>query len=83
MCSCYKMPEDYPWVRSKTIIVVVFALNIRLSQITITISQNEYKVAQEPVLVQQYLCTRVKFLAQTSVLFCCVISDGSKISVFT
>ena len=49
---------------------VVFPLNIRFYQMTIRDLKNEYKVAQEPVLVQQYLCKQVKFPAQLSVLLC-------------
>jgi len=34
-----------------------------------TFFKNEYKVAHEPVLVQQYLCTPVNFPLQLRVLF--------------
>jgi len=70
------MPEDYPWVRSQNELGLVFRLNIRLYQMTITLFYNEYKVAQEPVLVQQHLCTSVKFPSNLSAPFSGIFSTG-------
>ena len=63
------MPNDYPRVRSKDILEVAFPLNVRSYRMTITVFQNEHKFAQEPVLVQQYLCTPLKFPTKLSALF--------------
>jgi len=36
--------------------------------LTFTVLKNKYKFAQEPVLVQQYFCTKVEFLLHLCVL---------------
>jgi len=43
---------------------------------TNTVFYNEYKVAQEPVLVQQYLCTSVKFPPHLPAAFSGIFSTG-------
>jgi hypothetical protein len=70
------MPEHYPWVRSKNILGVLFRLNICLYQMTFTLLKNEYKVAQEPVLVQKYFCAQVNFPLHIRVLFCGMFIDS-------